>query len=340
MIQIDDLYSEEFKELYFEKVKTEFGKIIKTDNGVIRWNKGNVTDLLNKIEEIIGSTKNSEIFTGDKPLEKFRQLVLLPPDKLKELSEIINYRIERKKVTKKIFERKSIQRLKAVYTDGYILSKKKINNQKINTLMIDQLNINVCPYCNRNYINTRVDIENPSKSSFGAQMDHFYSKNKYPIFSVCLYNFIPVCSVCNLIKGRTDFKVFPFLEDEEKKHEVRFNYRYSNLDEIELYFETSDERKADMNTIKLGEAYAIHRLDVKNMLIREEHYSKSYREELRDLFRYNGELGNNVFQLSLADDEIDRMIFGDSVFEEDIKNISLGKFKKDIYQEIKSLRDY
>lgn len=57
MIQIDDLYSEEFKELYFEKVKTEFGKIIKTDNGVIRWNKGNVTDLLNKIEEIIGSTK-------------------------------------------------------------------------------------------------------------------------------------------------------------------------------------------------------------------------------------------------------------------------------------------
>lgn len=29
MIQIDDSYSEEFKELYFEKVKTEFRRIIK-----------------------------------------------------------------------------------------------------------------------------------------------------------------------------------------------------------------------------------------------------------------------------------------------------------------------
>ena len=103
MIQIEDLYSEEFKELYFEKVKTEFGRIIKTKKGVNRWKKGNVTDLFNKIKKIIGSTKYSEIFTGDKPLEKFRQLVLLPPDKLKELSEIINKRIERKKVTKNIF---------------------------------------------------------------------------------------------------------------------------------------------------------------------------------------------------------------------------------------------
>lgn len=339
MIQIDDLYSEEFKELYFERVKTEFRRIIKKKKGGIRWRKGNVSDLLNKIKTIIGSKKYSEIFSGDKPLEKFRQLVLLPPDKLKELSEIINNRIEDKKFTKHIFERTSIQRLKAVYTDGKIMSH-EINSQKINTLMIDQLNINVCPYCNRNYINTRVDIENPSKSSLGAQMDHFYSKDKYPIFSVCLYNFIPVCGVCNNIKRTTDFKVFPFLEDVEKKHEVRFYYRYSNLDEIELYFETSKEREADMNTIKLGEAYAIHHLDVKNMLIREERYSKSYREELRDLFRSNGVVGKNVSQLSLADEEIDRMIFGDSVFEEDIKNISLGKFKKDIYQEIKSLRDY
>ncbi len=33
------------------------------------------------------------------------------------------------------------------------------------------------------------------------------------------------------------------------------------------------------------------------------------------------------------------MIFGD-IFEEDIKIYHFGKFKKDIYQEIKSLRDY
>ena len=43
-------------------------------------------------------------------------------------------------------------------------------------------------------------------------------------------------------------------------------------------------------------------------------------------------------------DEQDIQIWDDiypcEFFEEDIKNISLGKFKKDVYQEIKSLRDY
>lgn len=34
------------------------------------------------------------------------------------------------------------------------------------------------------------------------------------------------------------------------------------------------------------------------------------------------------------------MIYGDVIFEEDIKNVSLGKFRKDIYQEIKKLLDY
>ena len=327
MIQIQDLYSQEVKDIYFNKVKEQFLKKTKSLDA------GSIADLFIEIIDIIGEDSYDEYFYGKTDDENFKYLVLMPPKDLYSLARVIQERIDVSK------EGTNIQRLKKVYTECSLMGKQQ-NKRKLNTILIDSLNLNICPYCNRNYINTRVDIENPSKSSFGAQMDHFYSKDKYPIFSVCLYNFIPVCGVCNLIKGTTDFKVFPFLEDEEKKHEVRFNYRYSNLDEIELYFETSDEREADMNTIKLGEAYAIHHLDVKNMLIREEQYSKSYREELRDLFRSHGEVGNNVFQLSLADDEIDRMIFGDSVFEEDIKNISLGKFKKDIYQEIKSLRDY
>ncbi len=93
--------------------------------------------------------------------------------------------------------------------------------------------------------------------------------------------------------------------------------------QIELHFETSDEREVDMNTIKLGEVYAIHHLDVKNMLIREEHYSKSYREELRDLFRSNG-VGNNVFQSSLVDDETGSNDLWRYIWRR-YKNISLWK---------------
>ena len=86
-----------------------------------------------------------------------------------------------------------------------------------------------------------------------------------------------------------------------------------------------------------NDRYSIHNLDVRNMLLREEKYSKKYREELRQLLQTDGGIES---QLSLTDDEIDRMIYGDVIFEEDIKNVSLGKFRKDIYQEIKRFRDY
>lgn len=329
MIQVQDLYSQEVKEIYFNKVKEQFLK------GTDKLDAGSMTDLFNEINNIIGEDSYHSYFDREKGKEEknFKRLILMPPKDLYSFASIVQERLDECKRSK------NIRRLKEVYTECDVMGKSQ-NKMKLNTMLIDSLDLNVCPYCNRNYINTRVDRKDYNKSSFGAQMDHFYSKDKYPIFSVCLYNFIPVCGVCNNIKRTTDFKVYPFLEDKEKQHEVRFNYRYSNLDDVELYFETSDEREADMNAIKLGEAYAIHSSDVQNMLVRGERYSKSYREELRNLFKPSREIDNNVFRLSLADDEIDRMIFGDSVFEEDIKNISLGKFKKDIYQEIKSLRDY
>lgn len=327
MIQIQDLYSQEVKDIYFNKVKEQFLKKTKSLDA------GSIADLFNEIVDIIGEDSYDEYFYGKTDDENFKYLVLMPPKDLYSFARVIQERIDVSK------EWTNIQRLKKVYTECDVMGKIQ-NKMKLNAMLIASLDLNVCPYCNRNYINTRIDREDSSKSSFGAQMDHFYSKDKYPIFSVCLYNFIPVCGVCNNIKRTADFKVYPFLEDKEKQHEVRFNYRYSNLDDVELYFETSDEREADMNVIKLGEAYAIHSSDVQNMLVREERYSKSYREELRNLFKPSREIDHNVFRFSLADDEIDRMIFGDSVFEEDIKNISLGKFKKDIYQEIKSLRDY
>lgn len=150
-----------------------------------------------------------------------------------------------------------------------------------------------------------------------------------------LYNFVPVCGNCNHLKSNKDFNIYPFLRDGEKSHEIKFDYLYKSLEELEVNIpKSSPQRESDIEQIKLREAYAIHSLDVRNMLDREVRYSDSYREELRDLFQKEGD-----FSWILTDDEIDRMIYGDSVFEEDIKNIPLGKFRKDIYNEIKKLRD-
>lgn len=327
MFYLDDLYSEEVKTIYFEMVESEFERVIKDQQQNIKWNPGNTTALMKQCKRLVGDETFNRFFQGE---NKFRQLVLLPPIYIKELRDCIEQRFEAKVISKKDMEKTIIQRLKAVYTTSFL--GKKHNNIKLNTLLVESLNTVVCPYCNRNFINSRND-------NLGAQMDHFYNKDKYPIFAVSLYNFIPVCGVCNNLKRTTDFQVYPFIEYTEE-YDVSFNYRLKSLEDIEVTLSTNKERKKDLETLKLKEAYAIHSLDIKNMLEREQRYSETYRKELRQLLKGQENFVNDEFRLSLADDEIDRMIYGDSVFEEDVRNIPLGKFRKDIYNEIKSLRGY
>lgn len=61
-----------------------------------------------------------------------------------------------------------------------------------------KMNLDVCPYCGRQYIFTIGDI-NEKKGR--PQIDHYFPKDKYPYLSCSLYNFIPSCPLCNHQKG-------------------------------------------------------------------------------------------------------------------------------------------
>lgn len=287
---------------------------------------------------------DGNLFKNLSPEEVLKKVILMPAEELKimkfngniekfrkALKDIPENETKRKKVKP---ESKAIYELKKIYTEKDIMQRSAVNykiTQQLNTFLIDNLGLQICPYCNRNYIHNRGE-------RFAAQMDHFYDKDHYPWFSVSLYNFIPSCSSCNHIKGATNFDIHPFIESENKNNQIKFSYiLLSREDKIEVKLETTPVRENDINKINLKETYTVHSIDIQNMLDREERYSQSYRDELRKIFKVNG-LGGSEFQLSLTDDEIDRMIYGDSVFEEDIRNIPLGKFRRDIYQEIKNLR--
>ena len=211
--------------------------------------------------------------------------------------------------------------------------------EKINTYMIqnfidsDSRGLLVCPYCNRNYINTR-------DRSLGAEMDHFYNKNKFPMFSISLYNFIPSCSTCNRIKGTKNLKINPYLsiDTDKVKFEITPN---SESYKIEIKreansnfhtFELTEDMKNDfIDVLKLDEAYKVHVIEVLEMINREKEYNEKYREDLKSMF-WREEIE--------IDKKIDALIYGDVIFtsEDDLVNKSLGKFKKDIYEKIKGWR--
>ncbi|MQQ51763.1 hypothetical protein GEZ89_02020 [Streptococcus mitis] len=213
------------------------------------------------------------------------------------------------------------------------------NSEKINCFMIqnfidsDSRGLLVCPYCNRNYINTR-------DRSLGAEMDHFYNKDTFPMFSISLYNFIPSCSTCNRIKGTKTLKINPYLRNDTQKVKFdlitdldgyRIEIKQDQDGNLHTLAETEDLKNDLIDILKLDEAYKVHKIEVREMLDREKEYNEKYREDLKNMF-----LGEEIE----IDKKIDALIYGDIIFtsEDDLINKSLGKFRKDVYEKIKGWR--
>ena len=349
---IDKLIIEHyFKEDYYFKI-TEYIK-----------NEGQ--DLENVIEKIIG-TNNKELlkkvregkFPNYKEGKKYTDIISFVEKSVNERSENIQKIIcslKSEKITNlvdilrdlilvnpKIMERyvnsskesnaSSFESIKRLYNLSQYL---EIENkkEKINTFMVknfvdsDNRGLLVCPYCNRNYINDRDRFQ-------GAEMDHFYSKDKYPMFAVSLYNFIPSCSTCNHIKKIQDLKNNPFLK--ENNSDIKFDIKKDEDEgyKIELKCESIDDEEKEnfkndiYDVLKLDKAYQVHSIDIEEMFNREEEYGREHRKLLKSIFsETEGEL----------DKKIDALIYGDIIFksEDELINISLGKLKKDAYKKFK-----
>lgn len=80
----------------------------------------------------------------------------------------------------------------------------------------DDLGIHSCAYCECAYTGS-YDIHNKegdAEEKGFFDLDHFFPKGEYPIFALCLYNFVPCCQICNSkrIKGDTPLLKFYNIE--------------------------------------------------------------------------------------------------------------------------------
>ena len=86
------------------------------------------------------------------------------------------------------------------------------SKEKFFPKLIQMLEVNVCPYCNRAFTNT---IQKKDGSYYRQnQVDHYRAKSLYPWFALTLPNFIPSCGSCNQKKGdEMDFVLYPYIEE-------------------------------------------------------------------------------------------------------------------------------
>lgn len=224
--------------------------------------------------------------------------------------------------------------------------------------LVKLLNTPVCPYCNRNFIDTYKKNDGYYKSN--GQLDHFYPKEKYPYLSISLFNLIPSCPTCNHIKlnqdedfiypyddsngefgkdavFRTDFYTSEDIERIENGEIIetrdRFDITYmlGNSDNFKIKLKIEDEKsekgkkiRKSINVFELDTVYNFHKDYIKEIIKKSIVYNES---RIDELYTHYSEIFKNR-------EEVVQMIVSNYIADEDLGKRPLGKLTKDICEEL------
>lgn len=167
-------------------------------------------------------------------------------------------------------------------------------SNKLRHEIMHNFDVEICPYCNRNFISkyTRSGVLKTT-----ADLDHFFPKSIFQLFSLSLYNFVPSCQICNSrMKGDTGVEIIhPYSEiiDYSKlKFKVELNeyadinfLSGTNLNAFDIKIECSDSKYQEhLDLFRLEELYNTHKSVVSDILFKKRAYNHSYSAMINNLF--------------------------------------------------------
>ena len=167
------------------------------------WYSDNILPNIRNAYEFIESQK-SKSYSMKKYLELLKKIIYKGKDFViqkelfldyenKEIDKIIKIMKKKNKKSKSILEiRFEKLNISEEYLPNQLFCYKKFQDGNKNWgrhKLLFLMEIEVCPYCQRNYISSYE--ENNSKKTT-ADLDHFYPKSLYPFLALSLYNFIIV----------------------------------------------------------------------------------------------------------------------------------------------------
>lgn len=196
---------------------------------------------------------------------------------------------------------------------------------------IARIDRDTCPYCNRNYI-----YYISRNKEIKPQIDHFFPKSKYPFLAMSFYNLIPSCQTCNGFGAKEEKD--PLIESLINPYLLKstdFSFTFEPissriistlLDKNSIQVKIIKNIPGHLEVFKLKDLYELHSDHVVELIFKSKiKYSDTYREYLNRYFE-NGQ--------KFSDNEIDRMILGNYVTEEDIHKRPLAKLYQDIGKEL------
>ncbi|MFF2089564.1 hypothetical protein [Paenibacillus sp. NPDC058174] len=221
---------------------------------------------LPKLEDVLARSRTYNRRTYRFLRQRIKDVVLGKPDVLAQLIRDLPPATNEKMLKddlKRIFDYSSFRRALPPNWGAY--------------QFVKELDVKICPYCNRQYIYTVCSDSGRTRGS----LDHFFDKTRYPFLGLSMYNLIPSCKTCNSdLKNTKDFMEKDYLHPyfEEFGDTIRFGVELKNG-----------------NPLKVGEEYQINFLtgsgDEFDIVIRDElcldDSLKSKAKHNRDVFKIN-----------------------------------------------------
>lgn len=273
-----------------------------------------------KIQNEISKITNSIIKTQLESLDWFKVLV----GSFEEIKELI------KKNEYILAQRNSglvnFKQYKDIFEDLYknqLSGNEKLKKQFFNLFE----NINVCPYCNRNFINPiykehSLGGDNKNQS---PDIEHFFPKSIYPFLSLSISNLLPSCAFCNKIKSDVDtFKHNCLSPYEIKDSDFRFDFslELNQVKKVKFISKTDCKNSEILHLESLyNEVHSKYINDIFDDILK---YPRTYKDSLKKEFKLTEDYYKKVFRNYYK--------------EEHFNKHPLLKMTKDLYNQITNLK--
>lgn len=278
---------------------------------IIEWHWKNVETLIDE------SPYKNKVKSLKKDLGKIKlkDIIIATPSEFPGLLQRLSKK-DFKKYTIKKPGKKTNKSASEKHIFTYIYEKYR---QKYGSELVEKLELSVCPYCNRNFINSIGD-KTP------AQFDHFFSKSYYPIFALSFYNLIPCCPTCNQWKSVAKFEISPYDKNFTTDGIIKFSFIAQGVNEFEIEITALDEKmKVNIERLRLFELYSTHKNIINELIFKKRIYCSSNQAFLKSL----------VKNMSLPNDmSFEELLYGNYLSEDKYYLRPLSKFTHDILAEL------
>lgn len=252
-------------------------------------------------------------------IHNMERIVLAKPEKFDEIEMEFIY----------IFNTVATESFDSFIT--YMIGQYKAMCKEHGNWLAKELNIRVCPYCNRQYTFTFKNSNTEKKTR--PEFDHFYNKSEYPFLALSFYNLVPSCHTCNHIKGIDSIKIHPYekgfgckfqIEHTSTKVLDKSNLLLLNESQFRISLNHSADELENINVFGLKELYNQHKDYVREIMDKTVAYDSHAKEALINSFQGAG----------YSPEQVHDFVWGRYLSETEHEKRPLSKLTRDVLEQL------